>query len=189
MVRVAAFAAIAACATSAVPHRSHVPATVDQHLETLKLRLTEQPPDHTGPTKLLSVDLGVPLEEREPDAVGPDGRPVSAYARLTAGQASALVRALDDAEFFANADHYVSERQSPADSPPPAGARLGSPTSPEHAHLQLEVIVAEASWYHYFARAWPWTSAARAPLLLVRARLQGRARDLVDRLLDQLPDH
>ncbi len=120
------------------------PELVSQHLDRLLFTATIDP--GSGETGLRSVTLATG-HRLEPDAVWPDGTPVSRSFVLEAGQAAEVVKALALGGFFQRAKVYVSEaRPDPGD--PPAGRIVGMPEAARAPAGWVQLTVSDGAWHH-----------------------------------------
>jgi hypothetical protein len=169
---------------------SRVPAIVTERLGSLEVRIGIQPPrPSVGPeaASLRGVVLFVGNGLREPEAVWPDGTPMSADVRIAPAQGEALVATLAQRGFFAMAERFYSERRASPRKRPPADSKPGLPPSTAGPNVQIQISVFDDDWYHVFARDYAFGPVTRELLAASRKELTGSAAQLLDRLIVQMP--
>jgi hypothetical protein len=136
------------------------------------------------------VNLWVTLVPREPHGVWPDGKPISADARVSREQAAKLIDSLAKVRFFETAGKYHSERlrgeatgQRP---PPPADSRPYGPPDRKDAHCEIRITASDGHWVAYFIARLDWNAGMLKHLDAIRAPLDGESAKAMDQLLEPL---
>jgi hypothetical protein len=128
-----------------------------------------------------------PLMLIEPHAFWPDGTPISADARITNDEASAIIDLFVGNGLLARAERYYSESTT-IDSafPPPINAQPYAQRAPERpdSHYSIKVVVSDGHWYTYYETVSNWDTHMIETLENVRRLLSGNASEKIDLLLD-----
>jgi hypothetical protein len=174
----------AALPISRSPDGPIAPVAVSENLATLLLDIGIRAASDAPGLRGVTLGVGAMLE---PDALWPDGSPVTASRAITAEAASAAVEVLTAAGFFARASRYHAPATDPPDPTPPSDSEPAPPPEGD-ADGWLGVTVQAGAWH----RSWR-VAASSSELRWFGDRLAAleslsEVRPELESLLEQLPE-
>ena len=99
-----------------------------------------------------------PHMRTEPDAVWPNGQPVSVHVRITKAEAEQIIDTLARDGFFEESEKYYSERviTDQRKYPPPADSTEYRASERNDRHCSVKLVVNDEYWYTYYEGTLDW---------------------------------
>ena len=101
-----------------------------------------------------------PHKRAEPDAVWPNGQPVSTHVRITKVEAEKIIDTLARDGFFEGSEKYYSERVTTDQRkhPPPADSTGYRASERNDRHCSVRLVVNDEYWYTYYEGTLDWNT-------------------------------
>jgi hypothetical protein len=130
----------------------------------------------------------------EPDAIWPDGTPVTSSARISTQEMVSAIELTLKYDLFTNARKYYSERSARTENspPPPMNAsdiRLPSTSNSSETKapkVSLQFNTFDDYWYQYFNMDILWDYRAEKYAIEITRVLSGEGKELFENLINQM---